>query len=519
MMLKVLIVDDEPKLREGLRTLIPWEEQGYRVVDTAANGQEALEKYEAHKPELILADIRMPGMDGLQLIQELRSRGADSHMLILSGYADFEYAKRAISCRVDGYLLKPVDEDELVSYLEQIREAIEKERQFNQWSREEPARSKDAVLKELLLPESGSLDGGRLASLAASLGIPEGPCEVVLLRLWQLQAADEEALSRIRQALDEGFRQQALGICFHFPPYLGLLLTTPPECREGDRELYRMIAEFMSAGGAEGLAFSAAAGGTVSGPEEAHISLAAASDGLKRSFFCPQDTFIRNRSAEVWQEEEGDPVLEPDEAEHRLLLVLETGNSAKLQPLVEAICRRMAAEGMDEMKLKENLIRLAGGVLARLESSRPDMRAFWTEHGVPVGAFYASSHISELTGSAVAYFMKISERLRGESRGSEIERMSELIERRYNENLKLETLADLFNYNSAYLGKMFKNTTGEYFNTYLDKVRIEKAKAFLDQGMKVYEVAEKVGYMNPDYFNMKFRKYVGVSPTSYRKGK
>jgi two-component system response regulator YesN len=64
---------------------------------------------------------------------------------------------------------------------------------------------------------------------------------------------------------------------------------------------------------------------------------------------------------------------------------------------------------------------------------------------------------------------------------------------------------------------MFKNTTGEYFNTYVDKVRIEKAKEFLTHGMKVYEVAEKVGYMNPDYFNAKFRKYVGISPTSYRK--
>lgn len=102
-------------------------------------------------------------------------------------------------------------------------------------------------------------------------------------------------------------------------------------------------------------------------------------------------------------------------------------------------------------------------------------------------------------------------------RGNEIKKITEIINRRYNENLKLETLSELFCYNSAYLGKMFKNTTGEYFNTYVDKVRIEKAKEFLTQGMKVYEVAEKVGYMNPDYFNAKFRKYVGISPTSYRK--
>lgn len=517
-MLKVMIVDDEPKLREGLRMLIPWEEHGYQVADTAANGQEALEKYEVHQPELILADIRMPGMDGLELISELRGRGAESHVLILSGYADFEYAKRAISYRVDGYLLKPVDEEELVSYLGQIREAIEKERQYSLRTREEPARGREAVLKELLLPDPSELGGERLKRLAASLQLPEGLCEVVLLRLGPAPSVTEEVYSRVRQALEEAVRQSGAGLCFHLPPHLGILLTKPPASREDDRELHRMIAERVSA---EGLTFSAAAGGKAAGPEEAYISLSAAIEALKFSFFFEGDTLIREEAAAGWSgfQAEELPDFDPDEAEHRLLLVLETGNTAKLEPLVEAICRRMAADGMDELKLKENLIRLAGSVLARLESSHPDMRAFWTEHGVPVGAFYACGRIGELMASAHAYLREISERMRSESRGNEIQRMIELIERRYNENLKLETLAELFNYNSAYLGKMFKNTTGEYFNTFLDKVRVEKAKAFLDQGMKVYEVAEKVGYMNPDYFNMKFRKYVGVSPTSYRKGK
>ncbi|GJM72060.1 hypothetical protein HMSSN036_42760 [Paenibacillus macerans] len=99
----------------------------------------------------------------------------------------------------------------------------------------------------------------------------------------------------------------------------------------------------------------------------------------------------------------------------------------------------------------------------------------------------------------------------------EVKIMLDLIHRNFNENLKLETLSGIFNYNSAYLGKLFKNATGEYFNTYLDKVRIEKAKAYLEEGLKVYQVAERVGYTNVDYFHSKFRKYVGTSPSAYRK--
>lgn len=98
-----------------------------------------------------------------------------------------------------------------------------------------------------------------------------------------------------------------------------------------------------------------------------------------------------------------------------------------------------------------------------------------------------------------------------------IRRMVAFIRRNHAEPLKLETLASLFHYNSAYLGKLFKQTTGESFNTYLDRVRIEQAKRLLKEGEKVCRVAEKVGYANADYFYFKFRKYVGMAPTDYRK--
>ena len=110
-MYKVLIVDDEPLIREGLSTLINWQEFGFEVVHAAKDGQEALQSYEKYHPDLLIVDIRMPGMDGLHLIETIRQRKWDPKLLILSGYADFEYAKQAIRSNVEGYILKPVDED------------------------------------------------------------------------------------------------------------------------------------------------------------------------------------------------------------------------------------------------------------------------------------------------------------------------------------------------------------------------------------------------------------------------
>ncbi|MFD2879535.1 helix-turn-helix transcriptional regulator [Paenibacillus rhizoplanae] len=96
-----------------------------------------------------------------------------------------------------------------------------------------------------------------------------------------------------------------------------------------------------------------------------------------------------------------------------------------------------------------------------------------------------------------------------------MKRMVDLIHRHYDENLKLETLADVFTYSSAYLGKLFKNTMGCSFNTYLDTIRIEKAKELLDQGCKIHQAASSVGFSDVDYFREKF--IAGISPSAYRR--
>src|SRR5690349_6830083 len=121
MMYQVLIVDDEPMIREGLCSLIPWHQYGFRVQGTAKNGKEALQLYQRLKPDVIIVDIRMPEMGGLELIHTIRETDSTIRFIILTGHADFAYAKEALVHRVDGYLLKPLDEEELIPLLKQIQ--------------------------------------------------------------------------------------------------------------------------------------------------------------------------------------------------------------------------------------------------------------------------------------------------------------------------------------------------------------------------------------------------------------
>lgn len=515
-MIRVLIVDDEPKLREGLRSLIDWESQGYTVVATAANGFDALEKFAVHHPELVVADIRMPGMDGLELIGELRGRGSECHVLILSGYADFEYAKQAIQYRIDGYLLKPVDEDEMNNYLVQIRAKIEQEGRFSQWSEEEPARRREALLRDLLAVPEDRREDGQSRQAAEALGLKQS-CEVVLIEPYNAgsgrEGGAEAGLMDAMSLLERRFTQLD-GHVFAQAPYLGVVLERPLASEADCDQLYR---ELSGALHETGIAFSAAAGGEAPA-DEAYRSLSGARELLRERFFWQRDKLLSRAFPAMERPAAHGSEMGLNEGEERLLLAVEAGSVDAVRPMISRISGLLVAEGADETRVREAFVRIVSSVLLRLEPAYPEARSYTAEYAAPIGELYRSRYLSELEEQAAGFLAGLASRLYA-GRGNEVRKIIGLMQLRYNENLKLETLAELLNYNSAYLGKLFKTTTGEYFNTYLDKVRIEKAKELLAEGMKVYEVAEKVGYMNPDYFNAKFRKYVGVSPTSFRKNK
>ena len=127
-MYKVLIVDDEKIIRDGLKCLLNWKELGYEIIDDAENGKEALDKIKLNQVDVLITDVKMPEMDGIELSQAVRALGFDIKIIILSAYHEFKYAKSSISFRASNYILKPINEEELIKTLVKLRKELNTER-------------------------------------------------------------------------------------------------------------------------------------------------------------------------------------------------------------------------------------------------------------------------------------------------------------------------------------------------------------------------------------------------------
>lgn len=145
-MYKMIVVDDEYLVRTGITETIDWNKYDIEIVDTAQNGKVGLEKIELHHPDIIISDIKMPVMDGLQLVEALYERNYDGIIIMLSGYNDFEYAKGTLERGVFKYLLKPIDNDELIDIVVKAREKLKKRRVmvYIRYTREYPDNKKQA---------------------------------------------------------------------------------------------------------------------------------------------------------------------------------------------------------------------------------------------------------------------------------------------------------------------------------------------------------------------------------------
>ncbi|KAB8129927.1 response regulator transcription factor [Gracilibacillus oryzae] len=505
-MQKVLIVDDERRTRQGLVSIINWEDYGFTVADTASNGFDALEKYSHIAPDLLIIDMKMPGMSGIELIEKIRKNDRSINILILSGHAEFEFAKKALKLNVTGYMLKPIEEEELISYLEQIQN-----KRQQQLSDQTDPQQQVEEHKQKLMDYLNSAHN-KEAGTHTHDHLDWKSYRIILIKFHQ---ASKNDINHIINSINNIFSEETM-IAFLIKDYIGVLLSEQVNhfinndihFIEMDKIIQPLNIPYFMALSEEIDHYS----------ELPNIYLMTLTL-LQNSFFYKESKLLTKDSKKVIDDYliKLDPQETFSSIKQRLCYFVEITDIRGIKETCWKIAKLMVNQNDTEQNIKNDFIKILSSCINHLTFHYPKEQSELLQKLTDIANLIHSRHLEQLVDQAVSILSETIQLLPLEEKEAIVKKMIILIERHFPQNIKLDTLADVLNYHRVYLGKLFKEYTGDYFNTYLDKVRIENSKQLILKGYKIYEVAEQVGYSNVDYFYSKFKKYVGMSPSVFKK--
>lgn len=513
----VFIADDENNIREGLKCIVDWEEAGFEICGEAANGEETLKGILEKTPSLVLIDLKMPKMGGIDVIRNAREQGYRGKFIILSGYSDFKYAQSAMKYGVEFYLTKPIDEDELFDSLCKISDAIEKEEAACENISQLRKKAKNVILHELVTGHEKSDSIGLSETEMRDLHLEADIYQVVIYEDFLRRSNDPvysfADLLKVANKENHTFE--------HFEEDLKDVILL-----KGNYALSRFqdfIAHYEKEPPQKGSPLDSlflAYGRPVTSMEQISSSYEEALALVERRFFCAQG-----------QHTLGYDELPDVETKEKVFSDKSLQDfSVELVNYLQSFNRKKVAETLYELEQ----------YLYNVKNNISEVKLFLTDLYLQIkekmNYSYGTANIPFPTNSAIIEFIEkqnylyeiirfFSEQFEmimnstgNPSRDTVLDDILYYIDHNYKTNIKLETIAPLFGYNSAYLGKIFTKSTGENFNSYVDHMRIEHSKEpLMENRLKVYEIAEQVGYKNVDYFHKKFKKYVGMSPAEYRK--
>ncbi|PLS01088.1 response regulator [Neobacillus cucumis] len=517
---KVILVDDENFFRKGLRSLIDWRACGFEVAGEAANGEDALALIDEVNPELVITDIRMPVLDGLELIKQVTEKaGNHPKFIIISGYSDFKYAQQAVRYGVHDFILKPIDQEEIEETLRSLSNTIMEQKLVVERNIE---IKKAVLLDNLILGKVNEEDAcvfskELLLSSAAEYyylilevnGLPESPTE---------SAPDYQVKEKITKIIRN--------IC---DPHVGVFIQDLEQGSYGllipSTYLHRFqmqIGHFVN--WINGLLTSNMTQAVTFyiGPAvpKLHLlkdSFEAAKNAREYKYFYEDKNIIlsidiENNKAITYTELE-------DSYYHQLIEQIEENTTLAIMETIDKIFLEFVSKKMARVAVKATINRFVHAILKiikNMEGEVSNLKNFQTMLQLQ----NYNLTLQQLRKQFLEFVLESKEMitiLRKQSSDGEAHKIKQFVDSHYRENMSLKSIAAKFYMNPVYLGQLFKKTYGIYFKDYLLQVRINEAKKLLRQSeLKIYEIAERVGFNNTDYFVTMFGKYEKLTPSEYR---
>ena len=480
----LLIVDDEEIEREGMAQFIPWDTYGMKVVGTARNGAEGLEKIAKYKPDLAIVDIKMPVMNGIEMIRKAKEQYPDMTFVVLSGYGDYEFTSQAMELGVRHYILKPCDEAKMIPVLNKAFAELEETRERNAHSEkmETEARllkpyAREQLFRDLLLGKAQASSGAR--QLLSGLG---GEQRTVLLLDFRLKCGFD--------SLERYVVGNMLGDLL---PDGTLLMTT------GINRDVLVLTDAMAEPSVETAV-------QVLKKEFKRFETLPMLSSASRTGTLAELSVLFRQVQELLQ-------LNPDENETALL------RPSQNAALPETVTEIFDIRALRQAGSYKELLRELALAFARMEAKnyRPRQRQQLCELAWKL--LFEDKAAPEDSLPAWADALTAAWSLpQPDARSREI--FLAIYENLSDPDFSLQTIAQQRLFMSEdHLRRIFSQMTGERFSAYLERARITQAQRLLEfqPGMKISRLAELVGYpLDGQYFSKVFRKICGVTPTEYR---
>ncbi|MFC4777058.1 response regulator [Paenibacillus sp. GCM10023252] len=537
-MYKALIVDDEIEIREGLKSRFPWKELGVSEVATAENAEEAYHTALRIRPDIILTDISMGRVSGLDFLERLQESGMDAaRTIVITGYDDFHYAKRAIRLGTVDYLLKPVNTNELryvvTKALMEIDQSRNQTRLVLELDREMP-RMREEFIQELIHSEWNPFLESKTMQRLHSIGLDwmtRGTCSLLLCEVDDLRVmaqrprvANEKELvlfatgNVIQQSMEEG--------------HMGHFVVV----RDGE-DRWLIVVQSEQAGDEQGQPVAAAEMASllinrINTYVKVKLSIGCSFPvrdlRLVKSAYQHAEQMLQqkgllggNRVFAASEEEEHAPQAEiklndPDE----MMDLLKFGTPEELAEGMDKFPELVRLWGMKSIReIRQQTFEWLHQLFKRAEEAGAQDR-WWDGQLIQIWEDLDSyDTVESLRAGAEAYLSKLAETpgLRKSSQNQLMAASEQYIRSNYAQNLTLQSVAEQVHVTQVWLSKLFKKERDQTFLEFLTEVRMTQAKELLaDVKYRVYQVSQEVGYKDPVYFTKLFKKSTGYTPKEYR---
>lgn len=528
-MYKILIVDDEELVRRSILKIVDWKALGFSEVFEAENGTEALQIALEQKPHLVLTDIRMPFMDGLQLTSELKEKLPSSHVVILSGHDEFRYAQEAIGLQVLDYILKPLGAATLTKKLQEIRKKLDNELQEKEYLSKIRLQLHQSLplLKESILNTLVCTPGNKpgMESRLQSLEIPlyGGPYAVSVIEpdLSGIPPSDAEVYSYAAKNI----ALETLG--HHHPVFtdnLGRvtlvfrLSALPTEDRAHQQLLEILHVLLKSVNIHLKIPTTIGVGTTVSHLSDLHSSYMEALNALDCKYTLGKDRIYDIRDLDYMEAE----FYYPFDACNELITAVKTNKLSGIKQALTDICGILkSGKNLTVTNIKLVFVEMITALLKLLSETRQMSAEAWT---MGLGLYSQIEKLDTVDKMAEALLQlsiqtsrELAELRTSSSQQIVMKAMDYVRDNYQQEDLSLQTTASHTSVSAGYLSALFKKETGVNFSDYLTRIRMEKAMELLrTTDLKTYEVAYRTGFSNPHYFSISFKKYTRMSPSEFR---